>query len=84
MKWIQVLGPGCARCNKLAENAQTAVRELGIEATVEKVTDIDAILDFGALMTPALAIDGAVKLVGTVHSVEEIKGVLKEAMRDEG
>lgn len=82
MKRIQVLGPGCARCNTLAENAQTAVRELGIETTVEKVTDIDAILDFGALMTPALAIDGQVKLVGTVPSVEEIKEVLKEAMRD--
>lgn len=84
MKRIQILGPGCARCNTLAENAQTAARELGVDATVEKITDVDAILEFGVLMTPALAIDGQVKLVGTVPSLEEIKGVLREGMRDEG
>lgn len=84
MKRIQILGPGCARCNTLAENAQTAARELGVDATVEKITDVDAILEFGVLMTPALAIDGQVKLVGTVPSLEEIKGVLREGMSDEG
>ena len=78
MKRIQVLGPGCARCTKLAENAQIAVRELGIDATVEKITDIDAILDFGVLTTPALAVDGKIKLAGTVPSPEEIKQVMMD------
>lgn len=81
MKLIQVLGPGCPRCAQVAENARLAVKELGLEATIEKVTDLDAILDFGVLMTPGLVIDGEVKLVGTVPSPEEIKGMLGNAKR---
>jgi small redox-active disulfide protein 2 len=76
MKRVQVLGPGCARCNDLLENVRRAVRELGIEAVVEKVTDINAILDLGALMTPALAVDGELRMVGKVPSVEELKSLL--------
>ncbi len=76
MKLLQVLGPGCPKCTKLAEQAQAAVDELGIEATVEKITDINVITGFGVLMTPALVVDGEVKVVGKVPPVEEIKKLL--------
>jgi len=76
MKLLQVLGPGCPKCTKLMENAQKAVQDAGIEATVEKVTDIGTIVGFGVMMTPALAIDGEVKAVGKVLSPEEIKKLL--------
>ena len=75
-KLLQVLGPGCAKCTKLMENVRTAVATIGIDAEVEKVTDINAITSFGVMMTPALVIDGEVKMVGKVPSVEEIKGLL--------
>jgi small redox-active disulfide protein 2 len=76
MKLIQVLGPGCAKCAKLKENAEAAVQESGVEATVEKITDINVITGFGVMMTPALAIDGEVKVVGKVPSAQEIKQLL--------
>ena len=76
MKVIQVLGPGCAKCAKLKETAETAVQESGVEATVEKITDINVITGFGVMMTPALAIDGEVKIVGKVPSTDEIKALL--------
>ena len=76
MKRIQILGTGCPKCKKLAENAEAAARELGLECEVEKVTDIEAIMAFNVMMTPALAVDGDVKVVGKVPSVEEIKEML--------
>jgi len=76
VKLIQVLGPGCAKCEKLKHNAEEAVTQSGAEATVEKVTDINRITSFGVMMTPALAIDGQVKLVGKVPSPEEIAKLL--------
>lgn len=76
MKKIQILGTGCAKCMKLTENAEKAAKELGVEAEVEKVTDIKKIMEFGVMMTPGLAIDGEVKTVGKVLSVEEIKKLL--------
>jgi small redox-active disulfide protein 2 len=76
MKSIKVLGPGCPRCAKLYYNVQDAVRESGVSANVEKVTDILAITGFGVARTPALVIDGEVKCVGQVPSVEEIKELL--------
>ena len=75
-KLLQVLGPGCPKCATLAENAKAAVGQLGIKAEVKKVTDINEITSFGVMMTPALAIDGEVKVVGKVPSVEEIKKLL--------
>ena len=77
MKLIQVLGTGCPKCEKLRNNAQEAVKQAGIEATVEKVTDINVITGFGVMMTPALAIDGEVKLVGKVPSADEIQKLLQ-------
>ena len=77
MKKIQILGTGCPKCKKLAENAEAAAKELGIEFEIEKVTDINEIMKFGVMMTPALAVDGEVKVVGKVVSPEEIKGMLE-------
>jgi len=77
MVLIQILGTGCPKCRKLAENAEVAAQALGIEYTLEKVTDISAIMKFGVMLTPALAIDGVVKIVGKMPDVEAIKALLK-------
>ena len=76
MKKIQILGTGCPKCKKLAENAETAAKELGIEYELEKVTEINEIMKIGVMMTPALAVDGKVKVVGRVPSPDEIKEIL--------
>jgi len=76
MTKIQVLGTGCPKCKKLAELADAAAQELGIEYELEKVTDINDIMAFGVMMTPALAVDGQVKVTGKVPSAEEIKTLL--------
>jgi small redox-active disulfide protein 2 len=76
MKLIQVLGPGCPKCAKLKENVETAVKQAGIEATVEKVTDINQMMSFGVMLTPALVINGEVKAVGKVLSPDEIQKLL--------
>ena len=76
MKKIQVLGPGCARCKKLAEHTEQAAKELGIDCEIEKVTDITQIMNFGVVMTPGLVVDGVVKTSGKVPSVEEVKKLL--------
>ncbi len=76
MKELQILGPGCPKCKKLAENTETAAKDLGIEYTLEKVTDINDIMKFGVMMTPTLAVDGQVKVVGKVPSPDEIKKML--------
>jgi small redox-active disulfide protein 2 len=69
---IQILGGGCAKCQKLAENAQAAINETGLEAVIEKITDSDRIMDMGVMFTPALAIDGEVKSTGKVLDKSEI------------
>lgn len=76
MKKIQILGTGCPKCKKLTENAEAAAKALGIEYTIEKVTDLNKIMSFGVMITPALAIDGQVKLIGKVPSVEELKPII--------
>ena len=77
MKLVQVLGTGCAKCEKLKHNAEEAVRQSGSEATVEKVTYITQITSFGVMMTPGIAVDGQVKASGKVSGVEEIKEWMK-------
>mgnify|MGYP000992925931 CR=1 FL=1 len=76
MKKIQILGTGCPKCKKLAENAESAAKALGLEFDIEKVTDIGEIMTFGVMVTPALAVDGQVKVVGKVPSPEEIQRLL--------
>jgi small redox-active disulfide protein 2 len=73
---IQVLGTGCPKCRKLAELAESAANELGIDYTLEKVTDINRITEFGVMMTPALAVDGVVKVSGKVPSPGDVKKML--------
>ena len=73
---VQILGTGCPKCRKLAELAETAVKELGVEAEIVKVTDLNDIMDFNVMITPALAVDGEVKSAGRIPGLEEIKGWL--------
>ncbi|MBN1424361.1 TM0996/MTH895 family glutaredoxin-like protein [Candidatus Fermentibacteria bacterium] len=77
MTTIQILGTGCPKCKKLAENAESAAKELGIEYQLVKVTDINQIMSFGIMMTPGLAVNGEVKSVGKVPSVSDIKKLLQ-------
>jgi len=76
MKRIEVFGPGCAKCVKLFDNVQAAVGEMGLDCTVEKVTDIDRMVAAGVLMTPGLAVDGTLVSSGRVLSIDELKGIL--------
>ncbi len=74
---IQILGTGCAKCDKLYKTVQQAVEELGVSAEVEKVTELAQIMAMGVMTTPALAIDGQVKLTGKVPSTDEIKQMIQ-------
>ena len=76
MMKLQILGTGCPKCNKLAENVEAAAKALGIEYELVKVTDINEIMSFGVMITPALAVDGRLAVVGKVPSVEDIKIIL--------
>jgi len=76
MKEIKILGTGCPKCKKMAECAETAAKELGIEYRLDKVTDIAQITGYGIMMTPALVVDGAIKIVGKVPSVDEMKKMI--------
>lgn len=73
---IQILGTGCAKCKQLTENAETAAREMGLDYELEKVTDLAEIVKFGVMTTPALAVDGKVKLAGKVATPAEIRALL--------
>ena len=76
MKKMQILGTGCPKCKRLAQNAEAAAKALGLEHEIEKVTDIREIMRFGVALTPALAVDGEVKAAGKVPSADEIKALL--------
>jgi small redox-active disulfide protein 2 len=77
MKKIEILGMGCAKCNQLAERTRDAVKELGIDAEVGKVQDIETITNYGVLVTPALVVDGVVKIAGKLPKIQEIKELIK-------
>ncbi|MCR4290705.1 MAG: thioredoxin family protein [Candidatus Scalindua sp.] len=79
MKKFQILGTGCENCKKLTENTEKAAKELGIEYEIEKITDINEIIKFGVMLTPALAVDGKVKVAGIsskIPSPDEIKKMI--------
>jgi small redox-active disulfide protein 2 len=76
MKSIQILGTGCPKCRKLAETADAAAKALGLDYQIEKVTELDRIMSFGVMFTPALAVDGVVKVAGRVPSLEDTKKLL--------
>jgi small redox-active disulfide protein 2 len=77
MKKLEILGTGCPKCIKLEELTRQAASELGIEAEITKVKDINQIMNYGVMMTPALVVDGVVKVVGKVPSLEDIKKFIK-------
>ena len=76
---ILVIGPGCAKCKTLAQFTEKAVKELGVTAEISKVTDLKQIMALGVMMTPALAVNGTIKVSGKVPSVAEIKAILQQA-----
>ncbi len=76
MKKIEIYGTGCPKCEKLAELAKEAAQQAGIACELEKITDITRITAAGVMMTPALAVDGKIKVVGKVPSIEEIKKLI--------
>jgi len=76
MKKVQVLGPGCPKCIELAKRTEEAAKAAGSDVQVEKVSDLSKIMSYGVMMTPALVVDGEVKVVGKVPSVEEIKKMI--------
>ncbi|PJC87912.1 thioredoxin family protein [Vibrio sp. HA2012] len=75
---IQILGTGCLKCQKLAEAADTAAKELQLDYELEKITDINQIVALGAMLTPALAVDGEIKVMGKVPAVDELKSILQQ------
>ncbi|MFW5861134.1 MAG: thioredoxin family protein [Spirochaetota bacterium] len=78
MKTIEILGTGCAKCNKLEETSEKAAQELGIEYTLKKVSDVKDIMKYGVMMTPALVVDGEVKVSGKVPSLDEVKKLMQD------
>ncbi len=77
MKLIQIFGTGCTKCNNLSDVTEKAAEELGLDYELEKVTDMMRFADFGVMITPAMAVDGEVKVSGRVPSLEELKGMLQ-------
>jgi small redox-active disulfide protein 2 len=77
MKKIQILGTGCPKCKQLYACAEQAAKEIGLEHELEKVTEINEIMKFGVMITPALAIDGQIKSIGKVLTLVEMKKFLQ-------
>lgn len=77
MMKIEILGMGCKKCSDLMDNTKKAATELNLEAEFVKVEDIKTIMSYGVMTTPALVVDGVVKVSGKIPSVEEIKALLK-------
>jgi small redox-active disulfide protein 2 len=75
---IEIFGPGCAKCEKTSKEVAKVVKQLGIEAAIEHVTDIDSIVDRGVMMTPAVFIDGEKKIEGKVPKASVIESWLKK------
>ena len=73
---LQILGTGCAKCNALTMATEKAAQTLGLQYELEKVTDLNKIMSFGVMLTPALVVDGKVKVSGKVPSVDDIKKLL--------
>ena len=73
---IKILGTGCAKCQKLAEQTELAAKAMGIEYSLEKITDIQEIISFGVMAAPALVVDGKVLMTGKLPTVEELKKLL--------
>lgn len=77
MKKLQILGTGCPKCTKLAEMTEAAAKEVGIDYELEKVTDIQRIVEFGVMTTPALVVDGQIRVAGRLPGTAELAAMLK-------
>jgi len=73
---IEILGTGCAKCNKLEELVRTAVQEIGVNAEISKVQDIKKIMGYGVMTTPALVVNDEVKVAGKLPTADQIKSWL--------
>ena len=80
---LLVIGPGCAKCKTLAQFTERAAQELGVPYELNKVTDLKQIMALGVMMTPALAVNGTIKVVGKVPGIPEIKALLSLAAEAE-
>jgi small redox-active disulfide protein 2 len=76
---LLIIGTGCAKCSTLAQYAEQAAKELGVQYEINKVTDLKQIMALGVMLTPALAVNGTIKVVGKVPSIPEIKVILQQA-----
>ncbi len=76
---IKVLGTGCAKCKQLEKTVRAAVDEMGLDATVEKVTELTDIMEYGLMSTPGLVVDGEVRLAGRLPKLAEVKSILERA-----
>ena len=76
MRKFEILGAGCPKCQKMAEHTKAAAEDLGLEYEIVKVTEINDIISYGVMTTPALVVDGEVKVMGKVPTAEEIKGLI--------
>ena len=83
LKKLQILGTGCPKCQQLAETAEMAAREAGLPYQLEKVTDINQIVSFGVMRTPALAVDGTVMVSGRVPGKEELMEIFQKIIHEE-
>jgi small redox-active disulfide protein 2 len=79
---IKVLGAGCARCNTLEKSVREVVKEMAIEANIEKVTDFKEIAKAGVMMTPGLVINGKVKVTGKVPSKAELTSIITSVLAE--
>ena len=77
MKKFEILGTGCPKCNMLQNLTEQAAKELGLQYELKKVTDIKQIMSYGVMITPAIVVDGLVKVAGKVPSLEEIKKLIQ-------
>jgi small redox-active disulfide protein 2 len=84
MRTVQVLGPGCPSCQKLASLVEETAREIGVECEIQKITDIEEIVSFGVMATPALVVDGRVLVTGRVPGADELKKFLQEDPAEDG
>ncbi|THB65360.1 MAG: thioredoxin family protein [Gammaproteobacteria bacterium] len=76
---ISIYGGGCKNCQTLYENTQRAVSELGIDCEIEKITDMEKIMEAGVMLTPAFAIDGEIKFSQKVPGADELKKIISQA-----
>lgn len=81
MKKLQILGTGCPKCKKLTEMTEAAAKAAGMEYELEKVTDIDRIVELGVMATPALVVDGQIKVAGRLPGAAELAAMLKQEGR---